>query len=185
MLATPRWPARPSPLSERSDMDDVTAEPRRCELCGDPLRRTSVFGICANPDKPECRRERCRRKHEARRRPVPEQTYCNVCGDPLGGHNKSGICSDHTKTDCLTTPRRERRGFRPSRARVPVSPAPAPGNVRSRGPQPKSDSTSAGIGTRFSAYGKTCRIFCTSPFYRAAPGAPPRPERRGLRTGGN
>src|ERR1019366_8686725 len=88
------------------------------------------------------------------------------------------------RTSDLTTPRRERRGFRPSRARVPVSPAPAPGNVRSRGPQPKSDSTSAGIAGVAPGYGTTCRIFCTHPPYSAVPGAPPRPEVRGFRTGG-
>ena len=65
----------------------------------------------------------------------------------------------------LTTPHPERRGFPGSRPRVPVSQAPAPGNVRSRGPQPKSYSASAGIGTRFGAYGTTCRIFLTRPPY--------------------
>ena len=72
----------------------------------------------------------------------------------------------------LTTPRPEGPGFQPSRARVPVSLAPAPGNVRSRGPQPKSYSASAGIGAVPGTYGTTCRICLTG--NQAYPRAPSR-----------
>jgi hypothetical protein len=94
----------------------VTAipEPRRCEFCGDPLRRSNVYGICANPNKPECQRERWRRQREAQ--PKPERKHCDVCGDPLNSNNESGICGDHTKTACM----RERKRREALRAGVAV-----------------------------------------------------------------
>ncbi len=95
-------------------MIDATPEPRRCALCGDLLRRSNVYGICANPDKPDCQKERWRRKREAQ--PKPERKRCDVCGDPLNSNNESGICGDHTKTACM----RERKRREAIRAGVVV-----------------------------------------------------------------
>jgi hypothetical protein len=52
-------------LNERK-ASEVKADPRadapRCDVCGGKLNRNNTMGVCGDPWKPECRRERKRRK---------------------------------------------------------------------------------------------------------------------------
>jgi hypothetical protein len=56
-------------------MDDATPAPKRCTVCGDPIRVNNAIGICTDPQKPECRtaRERERRKRRQEGGTAPER----------------------------------------------------------------------------------------------------------------
>jgi predicted nucleic acid-binding Zn ribbon protein len=70
-------------------MNNVTSEPRRCRICGDPVRRNNKYGICSDSKKSACRLARLR---EMRGLPEPAQKHCSVCGGPIRSDNEMGIC---------------------------------------------------------------------------------------------
>ena len=52
-------------------MNEATPEPRRCEVCGDPIRRDNKYGVCTNGSRPEC--IEARRRKRAEQAPVIRQ----------------------------------------------------------------------------------------------------------------
>jgi hypothetical protein len=77
-------------------MDDATSETRTCEVCGAPLNRTNVSGLCAGPSSPaKCRQERARRIRLANGVPPRVKAACghpDGCGRAVHGE---GYCSTH------------------------------------------------------------------------------------------
>jgi hypothetical protein len=94
-------------------MDDVTPEPRSCEVCGAPIRRDNKYGICVNGTKPECLAARKRKKPKQASRSSGESSRsCEVCGRPINRNNQSGICGRPDSPECLKERgRRTREGF--------------------------------------------------------------------------
>jgi hypothetical protein len=88
-------------------MDDGTPEPRRCEVCDDPIRQNNTYGICTDQGKSACIAAR-RRK----RLGLPErgEKTCEICGRPLRLDNKTGICSERSPSECARVRRRMNRG---------------------------------------------------------------------------
>lgn len=74
-------------------MDDRTADPRHCRICGDPLRVNNTYGICSNTLKEDCRLAREREHWLRRGRPDIAAKQCKVCGRLLRYDNTTGICS--------------------------------------------------------------------------------------------
>ena len=94
-------------------MSELTPEQRYCEVCGVPIRPGNATGICAGKKKPECRRERERRKY---RMAYPASTRrCEVCGDPIRPDNKLGICANKSKPACQLARSRKRDWSREAR----------------------------------------------------------------------
>ena len=84
-------------------MNDATPEPRRCEVCGDPLQRGNKYGICANKSKPACLLARERKRDRSPRapgKPRHGQRHCEICGDPIRYDNRYGVCSSPKKPAC-------------------------------------------------------------------------------------
>ena len=95
-------------------MNEVTPEPKRCEVCGDPIRPDNKVGICSGRGKPECARARDRKRQADRpsrpralRKPESkapradaDQRYCEVCGSPLRCDNETGICGGRNRPEC-------------------------------------------------------------------------------------
>jgi predicted nucleic acid-binding Zn ribbon protein len=81
---------------------------KRCEVCGDRIRRDNNHGVCTNGSKPECveARNRKRRAQAAESRPLPTR-FCEVCGDPILARNTSGICSGRSNPGCRAALRRK------------------------------------------------------------------------------
>lgn len=73
-------------------MDDATPEPRRCEVCGGPLRRNNTTGICRTT--PECNRERTRRRRAAKGPGKLQKKKCSrgTCPKTAVSH---GVCPMH------------------------------------------------------------------------------------------
>lgn len=96
-------------------MHEVTPEPRRCEVCGDPLRSDNKSGICSNPTKTECVKARTRKapKRPSKPRPKAEvRKCCEVCGKPLRSDAIMGVCGGRGKAACQRERRhRKRDGF--------------------------------------------------------------------------
>lgn len=63
-------------------MDDATSPPRNCEVCGVPLRRSNITGICSNAGSKACAKERRRRKREGLAAPVRQ--FVVRAGDVYG-----------------------------------------------------------------------------------------------------
>lgn len=80
-------------------MDDGTSGSRRCEVCGDPIRRDNKLGVCKGAGKPECLQER-RRRIWRRDHPEPEPRFCEICGDILHFNGKTGICTNPGSLAC-------------------------------------------------------------------------------------
>lgn len=101
-------------------MDKATPAPRTCRVCGDPIRVNNTYGICTDPQKPECQTVRLRERRERRRGTAPER-QCRVCGAPLRFDNTTGICSGTNSTpDC----NRERKNLeRVAQGLPPFQPA--------------------------------------------------------------
>jgi hypothetical protein len=78
-------------------MNESTPEPRRCEVCGDPIRRNNKYGICADQGKPACRKAR-----EQIREDLPERDpkYCEICGRTIRSDNETGICQRPDSPEC-------------------------------------------------------------------------------------
>jgi hypothetical protein len=87
-------------------MDQATSEQRRCEVCGDPIRRSNKYGICSDMGKSECRkaRERLREKTQE-----PERKSCEICGDPIRSDNDLGICQRPDRPECRNARARKQR----------------------------------------------------------------------------
>lgn len=94
----------------------ITSELRRCEVCGDPIRRDNKYGICANGSKPNClearRRKRPRRAPEPRSEP---SRCCDVCGRPINRNNQSGVCGRGDNLACV-----RERGRRNAKGSLPI-----------------------------------------------------------------
>jgi hypothetical protein len=88
-------------------MDDGTSEPRRCEVCGDPIRKNNTYGICTDQAKSRCVAARRRKRLGL---PEPGEKTCEVCGRPLRCDNKTGLCSDRSATECWRVRQRMGRG---------------------------------------------------------------------------
>lgn len=89
-------------------MNEATPQPRRCEICGDPLHGNNLIGICG--DKPECVKARNRKTEDKRGRgadPQAEKRFCEVCKDPIRSDNRTGICGNHEKTACMRERKRK------------------------------------------------------------------------------
>jgi len=95
-------------------VDDATSEPRRCEVCGDPIRSNNKYGICSDQTKPACEKAR-RLKREGRSE--SEQKTCEICGRPLRCDNRTGVCSARGSTECLRVRQRIGRGVADPKAR--------------------------------------------------------------------
>lgn len=104
-------------------MDDGTSGPRRCEVCGDPIRPSNKTGICSGRGKPECARARDRERQSRRPprspairqapRPVTEVRHCEVCGDALRCDNQIGICCSRKRPDCIKARKQRIRKMTP------------------------------------------------------------------------
>lgn len=85
-------------------MDDGTPEPKRCAVCGDPIRPDNQIGICTDRGKPDCARAR-RREYRSRNpqpyEPRPRTKQCEICGKPLNANNESGLCNGKKSPPCL------------------------------------------------------------------------------------
>ena len=105
-------------------MNDRTSTSLTCEVCGDPLRPDNKTGVCSGRGKPECARERDRRRRRRDRpsqprsarkpwqKPVKAETeirHCEVCGTPLRCDNEVGICTGRGKPECRQARRRRMR----------------------------------------------------------------------------
>jgi len=128
------------------------------------LAAALVFTLVRSRFWPYGRCPACRRRKGRGIGSTDQAARADLAAAPGGGQG-CGPQAQEGQEQALTTPRRERRGSRPSQAGVPVSPPTA------QRVNPVSYASSAGIGARFSTYGTTCRIFRTCPSY--------------LRTGGN
>ncbi len=95
-------------------MDDATSEPRRCEVCGSPIRLSNTYGICTDQAKPGCVAARRRKRLGL---PEPGEKTCEICGRPLRCDNKTGLCSERGATECLRVRQRIGRGVADPRAR--------------------------------------------------------------------
>lgn len=85
-------------------MNNATPEPKRCTVCGDPLRPDNTIGICADLSKPDC--VRARKREYRSRNPLPYEPrsrtkQCEICGKPLNANNKSGLCNGKNSPPCL------------------------------------------------------------------------------------
>jgi hypothetical protein len=88
-------------------MDEPMTEPRRCTVCGDPIRKNNTYGICGNGKKPACRKARWEAKYKTG--PQPERKLCEVCNRPIRRDNGLGICERQDSPECL---RERMRRFR-------------------------------------------------------------------------
>jgi len=88
-------------------VDGATSEPRRCEVCGDPIRENNKYGICTDQAKPGCVAARRRKRLGL---PEPGEKTCEICGKPLRCDNKTGICSDRSNSECRRVRKRMDRG---------------------------------------------------------------------------
>lgn len=93
-------------------MDDGTAGPKSCSICGDPVRSDNTFGICTKRSRPDCfkayKREVHRRK-TGQAGTVPEPKQCEVCGSPISANNQLGICSGKNATACKSARNKKRK----------------------------------------------------------------------------
>lgn len=99
-------------------MNDAMPEPKRCTVCGDPLRPDNTFGICTNKAKQDCvnaRRREARRRNPEAYAPRPRTKQCEICGKPLNANNRSGLCSGRDSAPCLA-----RRNKLANEARLPA-----------------------------------------------------------------
>jgi hypothetical protein len=84
-------------------MDDGTSAPKRCTVCGDPLRTDNTIGICTDLSKRDCANAR-KREYRSRNplpyEPRPRTKQCEICGKPLNANNKSGLCNGKDSTPC-------------------------------------------------------------------------------------
>ncbi len=87
-------------------MDDATSAPRRCEVCGQPIRPDNKEGVCSRT--PECQRLRMKRHREAVQPPA-EQRICKICGGTLTRRNRTGICGSSDKPECRNAAKRQIR----------------------------------------------------------------------------
>jgi len=78
-------------------MNDATPEPRRCKVCGDPIRRHNKYGICADQTKPACRQAREQLRESTS---PPQEKSCEVCGRPIRSDNETGICQRPDSPEC-------------------------------------------------------------------------------------
>lgn len=102
-------------------MDDATSAPKRCKICGDPIRRNNTIGICTKR-RGECRnayaREiRNRKIREAAEGVKPEEKRCAVCDVLLSRNNVTGLCNGKASPACREAANKLRQQTRPSRAR--------------------------------------------------------------------
>lgn len=104
-------------------MADVTAGPKTCSVCGDPIRRDNTIGICTKRSRPDCRAAYGRAQYErhAGGSPEPEPGRCEVCGRPLRVNNQTGLCSgDDSGPACKSARSKKGKDSRPSRV-VPAA----------------------------------------------------------------
>lgn len=87
-------------------MDDGTPAPKRCSVCGDPLRPDNSIGVCSSNAKPDCAKAR-RHAYRERREPgsssyvpVAMDRRCEICGRTLRNYNKSGLCNGKNSPEC-------------------------------------------------------------------------------------
>jgi hypothetical protein len=104
-------------------MNDATPEPKRCSLCGDPIRSDNTVGICTNRDKPECFSAYAR---QARRNRLadPAVPSCQVCGQPLSRNNQAALCDGSGSPACRDARNALKAETRPPRV-IPASERPA------------------------------------------------------------
>lgn len=67
-------------------MNEITPEPRTCEVCGDPIRWDNRIGICQ-------RNTECAKAYNRKKRSPAEPQYCEACGRRLNITNRLGLCS--------------------------------------------------------------------------------------------